>query len=108
MKFTQPVTIKYIEDGNWFLFGIAQDRNNKMNIVVSLIEIVDPLLLLPPKERDENLLFYFKTANIENFSKCQNIVLPKGVLEMQLNKNIYKAVEFDDENEEAKFYLLNS
>lgn len=108
MKYGQPVTMEYIERGGWFLFRAIQSDNCMHIVIASLMEIVDVPLLLSPKEARENQLFYLKTADIKNFKKCQNVVLPRGVLEIQVDKGIYKVVEFDGEKEEAKFYLLNS
>lgn len=107
MKFNQPATIEYIEDGSWFLFGGVQNNNTISIAIASLTKIIDAPLFLSPKYVKDNELFCFKTVDISTFEKCPQVVLPRGVVEVQVDKGVYRMIEFDNKSEEAKFRLLN-
>lgn len=107
MKFEQPATIQYIEKGGWFLFGSVQNGNTMCIVIASLKEIMNVPLILPPKEERDNQLFCFKTFDVSTLKSCPQVVLPRGVVEVQIDKDVYRVVKFDDEKEEAKLYLLN-
>ena len=108
MKFNQPVTIQYIEDGGWFLFGGIQNNNTISIVVASLEKIMSTPLMLSPKEERDNQLSCFKTLDVSTFESCPQVVLPRGVIEVQVDKGVYRVIGFDNEDEEAKFCLLNS
>jgi len=105
MKYTQPITMEYLKNGNWFLFGAMYAlRSGNIHIVIaSLSEIINFSLLSSISEE----LFCFKTIDISTFKKCDLISLSRSIIEVQIDKGVYKIVEFENEAEEARFCLLN-
>jgi len=108
MKFNQPVTMEYIENGSWFLFGAIGGLGELSDIhivLASLTKIID-FSLLSPKEEKDNDIFCFKTVDVSTLKKCSSANLPRAIVEVQIDKGVYKIVEFENEVEEAKFNLL--
>jgi len=108
MIYTKPVTLDYIKQGNWFLFGGIFVENNARFVLAKLNNITKYLFVSSQEYEftSDNDLFCFDTVDMLTFEKYSQIMLLYSIVDIQIDKGIYKMIKFENEIEEAKFYLL--